>query len=323
MRWLTPQERDFAPGQRGSIVVLADHSDSISNHARMAVSQALKDLRRRILSARLFAFHADIEEVPADGDFFGTFPPNGASRWARRWANTTDIGYCLGRIAPLTPSKTILFSDGACRDKRNTLRVVERLTGSVDAFFCEPDPTHYEENCVSGHTAEQMFQILTCDADEGLMQQIARCGRGRFVRFHPDRTNLPAELTFSTADAHQEAQMARPPRQPVVNIIAPGPQYHEVVQDIYLHHRRRIHHVYEADEHIEHGKPDDSAIEIADASVQIMRRPGIAGFLLDIAIGQRTVERGKLQEAPRQAALPRSAPSVAGVPAHLISKRGQ
>jgi hypothetical protein len=204
----------------------------------MAISQALKSLRRRIPSARLYAFHADIEEVPVDRDFFGTFPPTGASRWGRRFANTTDLGYCLGRIAPLNPTKTILFSDGACRNKRNTLRVVEQMTGSIDAFFCEPDPAHYDENHPTGRTAEQMFQLLTRDADEGLMQQIARCGRGRFIRFHPDRVNLQSELAISTEET---APMRR--RHPdhhvpgdQINVVVPEPRFFDARQHVHVQH---------------------------------------------------------------------------------------
>jgi hypothetical protein len=287
MRWLDPQPREFAPGRRGSIVVLADHSDSVSSTTQMAISQALQSLRRRIPSARLYAFHADIEEVPADRDFFGTFPPTGASRWGRRFANTTDLGYCLGRIAPLNPTKTILFSDGGCRNKRNTLRVVEQMTGSIDAFFCEPDPAHYDENHPTGRTAEQMFQLLTRDVDEGLMQQIARCGRGRFIRFHPDRVNLQSELAISTEET---APMRR--RYPdhhvpgdQINVVVREPRFFDAREHVHVQHGVVVHHHHAAPQHLHHGAPAVQDVHVGETEVRVeCRRSFWAELLLGPAV---------------------------------------
>lgn len=164
------READIRPGDKGTVVLLADRSTSMPSHALIETNQLLPEFKAAIPNLRIFIFHAnmiEIRDLRGICDFCGGLyreaPDRGGSKDGGVYRNTTYLGAALQKIASLNPSKTIILSDGGAADKELALRVVDGMTGSIDCYWC---PSGW--------------------CDRSFMGELARRGRGRFVDAMPD-----------------------------------------------------------------------------------------------------------------------------------------
>jgi hypothetical protein len=160
----------------GPTIFLGDRSRSMSSYAIGAMDDEMERLRQEIPGLRAFGFHYGLEEA---GRMLQTQPGGGDSKSGSEYVNRTYMGAALQRLAGLNPKKMIIVSDGGVGDQELALRVVEGMTGEIDAYW-SPACNHEWQ-------------------DRSFMQKLARKGRGRFVELHyhtPLRAELRKSLTI-------------------------------------------------------------------------------------------------------------------------------
>lgn len=151
LMWMQQRVMQRRPGREGVVLVLADVSTSIGQNEANLIKQACADVKPLHEGLRFCAWGDALIEVPwnrsaADGR--SSYPDlyKDTSLWgrsiAKRAGGGNNLPKVLRSIEHLNPCKTIILSDGyedgsdACRE---CLSIVDRMTGSVDAFCTSPN----------------------------------------------------------------------------------------------------------------------------------------------------------------------------------------
>jgi hypothetical protein len=179
---LKPRIMERQPGDPNVVVLMADRSTSMPSTARDEIDETIPGFQAAYPGLRLFGFHSEVLEVKAGRHpdrMRYCYPPchRASSEKGAHYRNATYHGVSLEQIARLNPSLTIILSDGGGADKQHALQVADRMTGSIDAYYCDA--------------------INSAWQDRRFMEEVARRGRGKFVPFTPGCGQLEVKIRQS------------------------------------------------------------------------------------------------------------------------------
>jgi hypothetical protein len=164
--FLKPQRMAQNSGRAGVFVILFDASGSMSG--LMPDAQRAADVARKSMpTSRMFAFGARVAEVPPGRDF-----PDIGAGW-------TDMANALAAISPLSPTRTVLISDGYADNHTTAIEAARTISGAIDTIWCYG----------AGDNAETDFGRRT-------LLEISCGGRGRHFDLGPGSQHRTLEQIF-------------------------------------------------------------------------------------------------------------------------------
>lgn len=169
MFWMTQRTMERRAGNPETIVFLADKSSSMycAEYSQfVAIQETIDRYRAAFPTMRTYAFYANVIET-TNGRLETAAPSAGFTKSLGRYTNCTYLSPALAIAERLSPCRTIVVSDGGIvpSDMAKAMRIADRMTGSIDAYFCPSDW-----------------------ADAQFMGELARRGRGELVWCHQETT---------------------------------------------------------------------------------------------------------------------------------------
>lgn len=307
MGWLKHKDMDRKPGTPGVFIILADATGSISPVNKRRIAEEAEQILRRHPSARLWAFGTSVCDITADPSRLNwtiheCFAGLDLDKDNQRG---TYIGHALAQAAKLNPERVAILSDGGTEDRSLLLRTADNMTGTIDAYYCHPRREEYqlEHQVIS---ADRLWRRFSSGADKGLMQELARRGRGRFAEY-------PAQGIF-TDHGIREANVGHQRKiftfGPQVDIQAPQNEVHRVVRRIDIFEDTEIHYHKGETREIHADEPETIGIKAGQAEVIVKRPDGYRiehheapepprGLWKTLFLGPGLSSyRGELKEAP-------------------------
>ncbi len=286
MAWLTPRKMRRKPGVPGRIVLLVDVSVSMIERLSEACRESRR-IHRMIPGVRHVVFRDNAAEITASQLAL-------LEQQRLRWGvydfvtGCTTISNGLIAAGDLNPEVTLVISDGQSGgDREKCLAAARAMTGSIFSYLCGED-------------------------EFAIMRDIARIGRGDVI---PQKDGFRKALQRAAESLTQptEADMAKQ-RLPDLDLESDEFEFHRP-EDMEIDLRQNVRLIrgtvfteeFRAPEWHRNGGPVQQSIGVRSADVTIhepqtvVRKGGLVGWLTQ---QPQTVNRGALQPAPAQAALP-------------------
>lgn len=327
MGWLEPTKKTIRPGVPGVVVILTDATGSISPVNKKRISSEVSQIISRNPRALVLAFGKNVVDITSDpsrltGPLWecheGSDWGGDNNAWRRsKGGEGTYLGKALEMAARLNPSSTKVLSDGGTADKALMFSVADRMTGTIDAFFCEP---RREEFDLEHHfiSADELWSFYSRGADMKAMQELARRGGGTFD-VYPSKRGIYSD--YGIREGHMDRRRFGGGN---VNIQGPGRRSVKLEEHIDIYHERVIHHHRMEDRHEGDATPHDTNLDFAPAQVNYQERkseeivfapkrgalPAFLGWLAHGSKGQQALPSPQAQYRGELGSAPQSAPQV-------------